>query len=48
MELTEIEKDYKLLMRNIVQSLADTPYVLKGGTALILSGSNSPILGSNV
>jgi predicted nucleotidyltransferase component of viral defense system len=35
MELTEIEKDYKLLMRNIVQSLADTPYVLKGGTALM-------------
>jgi hypothetical protein len=25
MELTEIEKDHKLLMRNIVQSLADTP-----------------------
>ena len=35
MELTEIEKDHKLLMRNIVQSLADTPYVLKGGTALM-------------
>ena len=35
MELTEIEQDYKLLMHNIVQSLADTPYVLKGGTALM-------------
>lgn len=35
MELTEIEKDHKLLMRNIVQSLAGTPYVLKGGTALM-------------
>ena len=35
MELTEIEKDHKLLMRNIVRSLADTPYVLKGGTALM-------------
>jgi len=35
MELTEIEKDHKLLMRNIVKSLADTPYVLKGGTALM-------------
>jgi len=35
MELTEIEKDHKLFMRNIVQSLVDTPYVLKGGTALM-------------
>ena len=35
MELTEIEKDHKLLMCNIVQALADTPYVLKGGTALM-------------
>jgi len=35
MELTDIEKDHKLLMGNIVKSLADTPYVLKGGTALM-------------
>jgi len=35
MELTNIEKDHYLLMTNIVKSLADTPYVLKGGTALM-------------
>ena len=36
MELTDIEKDHQLFMRNIVMSLADTPYILKGGTALML------------
>jgi len=35
MELTNIEKDHQLFMCNIVKSLADTPYVLKGGTALM-------------
>jgi predicted nucleotidyltransferase component of viral defense system len=35
MELTSIEKDHYLFMTNIVKSLADTPYVLKGGTALM-------------
>jgi len=35
MELTNIEKDHWLFMTNIVKSLADTPYVLKGGTALM-------------
>jgi predicted nucleotidyltransferase component of viral defense system len=35
MELTSIEKDHYLFMTNIVISLADTPYVLKGGTALM-------------
>ena len=35
MELTDIEKDHQLFMRKIVKSLADTPYVLKGGTALM-------------
>ncbi len=35
MELTNIEKDHYLFMRKIVESLADTPYVLKGGTALM-------------
>ncbi len=35
MELTDIEKDHQLFMRNIVMSLADTPYILKGGTALM-------------
>ena len=35
MELTSIEKDHYLFTTNIVKSLADTPYVLKGGTALM-------------
>lgn len=35
MELTDIEKDHQLFMANIVKSLANTPYVLKGGTALM-------------
>ncbi|NQY23354.1 MAG: nucleotidyl transferase AbiEii/AbiGii toxin family protein [Campylobacteraceae bacterium] len=35
MELTNIEKDHYLFMTSIVKSLADTPYVLKGGTALM-------------
>jgi predicted nucleotidyltransferase component of viral defense system len=35
MELTDIEKDHYLLMHNIVKSLSNTPYVLKGGTALM-------------
>ena len=35
MELTDIEKDHKKFMLNIVKSLAGTPYVLKGGTALM-------------
>ena len=35
MELTNIEKDHYLFMTNIVKSLADTPYILKGGTALM-------------
>ena len=35
MELTDIEKDHQLFMCKIVKSLADTPYVLKGGTALM-------------
>lgn len=35
MKLTNIEKDHLLLMTNIVKALADTPYVLKGGTALM-------------
>jgi len=35
MELTNIEKDHYLLMTNIVKILSDTPYVLKGGTALM-------------
>ena len=36
MELTNIEKDHYSFMTNIVKSLSDTPYVLKGGTALML------------
>jgi len=35
MELTKIEKDHQLFMSNIVKSLANTPYILKGGTALM-------------
>lgn len=35
MELTNIEKDHQLFMLNIVKSLTNTPYVLKGGTALM-------------
>ena len=35
MELTNIENDHQLFMSNIVKSLTNTPYVLKGGTALM-------------
>lgn len=36
LELSNLEKDHLRLMKSIVQSLKDTPYVLKGGTALML------------
>lgn len=34
--LTPLEKAHAKFMKAIVQSMADTPYVLKGGTALML------------